>query len=57
MSASTSSSVGNRPSAFLENASLPSMVISNTPPPDETNSTLLPGLDVNLSLTRRAVGS
>jgi hypothetical protein len=36
--ASTSSSVGNRLVAFLEYASLPSTVISNTPPPDLRSS-------------------
>ena len=40
--ASISSSVGNRPVCFFEKASLPSTVISNTPPTPGTNSTSAP---------------
>ena len=40
----TSCSVGKRPVAFLEKASLPSTVISKTPPPDLRSPTVAVGL-------------
>jgi len=55
--ASTSSSVGNRPVCFFEKASRPSTVISNTPPTPGTNSTSAPYFWTSLSLARRARGS
>ncbi len=58
MASATSASVGNRPACFLEKRSLPSTVISNTPPPDFRNSTGAAGvLERMMSRAARARGS
>ena len=58
MASATSVSVGNRPACFLEKRSLPSTVISNTPPPDLRKSTLAPGVfERMMSRAARARGS
>ena len=54
--ASISASSGNRPSCFLEKASLPSTVISNTPATPFTSSTSAPYFSSSCALARRALG-
>ncbi len=54
--ASTSASSGKRPSCFLEKASLPSTVISNTPLAPLTSSTSAPYFSSSRALARRALG-
>lgn len=44
----TSCSVGNRPTAFLEKVSRPSTVISKTPPPLLRSVTLAAGFDFRI---------
>ena len=58
MAPSTSSSDGNRPTAFLEKASRPSTVISKTPPPDLRSLTSAAGRRLRIrSRAARARGS
>ena len=55
--ASTSASVGNRPSFCLENLRAPSTVISNTPPLERFSSTSAPASSRSFAPARRALGS
>ncbi len=55
-SASISASSGKRPNCFLENASFPSTVISNTPATPFTSSTSAPYFSSRRALARRALG-